>query len=589
MAKPKQITTIFVSVALIVLLGFAVYANTINGRFILDDYTLIQRNAYIQNPAYAPYLLSQDIAAGSGFKQGYYRPIFMLSLMMDFSLWRLDVRGYHFTTILLHILAALSVYWLITILFGNLFISFSTAVFFMIHPIQTEDVAYITGRSDSMALLFIVLCLIFYIKQHKSNKIVSYILMLLTYILTLLSKENGIILPALLLLYHYVFNKKMRLSRFLPILLITFGYVFLRTQVIKSSLVQIVYLGRVVERLPGFFVAISEYIKMLLFPFNLHTFYSKELFQFSHPQAIIGILITLALLIYAFRTKNTQKLVSFSILWFFLSLLPVSNIYPASQYMAMRYLYMPCIGFFLILCNFLSYGYRFKKTKALTVFFMAAIGFFYAFLTVRLNSNWKDSITYYKWNLKYVSDDPLLYNNLGHAYQSIDKEEEAIEAYKQAIAIDSNHAFSYTNLGNLYFTIGKKEEAIVLYQRAIEINPGLAEAYNNLGVAYLSFKKHKEAIALFMRAIEINPRYAEAYSNLGRAQYSIGRREDTISAYKKAIEINPHYAQAFHDLSAIYFNNKQYKLAIEYCDKAVTLGLSDSLLLESLEAYREQQ
>ncbi|GAF76422.1 unnamed protein product, partial [marine sediment metagenome] len=144
------------AIVLIIILGFVVYSNSLNGKFIWDDEYLIKNNVYIRSFSYLPKIFSEDIGTGAEKKYYFYRPLQMITYMIDYSLWKLNVRGYHLTNTLLHILAALTIYWLINILFGDRPLSLFASLFFVAHPIHTEAVAYISGRADPLALLFML-------------------------------------------------------------------------------------------------------------------------------------------------------------------------------------------------------------------------------------------------------------------------------------------------------------------------------------------------------------------------------------------------------------------------------------------------
>ena len=88
-------------------------------------------------------------------------------------------------------------------------------------------------------------------------------------------------------------------------------------------------------------------MRLMVLPFNLHMEYVARLFAFSDPKVIGGIILLISLLIYAIKARNKNALMSFSILWFFIAIFPVSNLYPINAYMAEHWLYIPSIGFFL--------------------------------------------------------------------------------------------------------------------------------------------------------------------------------------------------------------------------------------------------
>ena len=356
MTSRQRIT--FITIALIAILGFAVYSNSLSGRFIWDDEYLVKDNAYLKHFSQLPNLFTKNIAEGAGKKYNLYRPLQMISYMVDYSLWRLNPYGYHLTNVFLHILVGLSIYWLVNILFDDSLLAASSSILFVVHPVHTEVVSYISGRSDSLALLFILLCFICYIKYLDDKRVSLYVLMLLTCILALFSREISLILPALLLLYHYTFKKEFSAKGFLPILIIAFGYFLLRVTALKYLLGIAPVSATLRQRIPGFFVAIINYLRLLFVPSDLHMEYGTKLFSFSEPKALLGILTLLSLLIYAFTKRKSNRLVFFSVFWFFLALLPVSNLFPINAYMAEYWLYMPAIGFFVLLAGFIFYIFR---------------------------------------------------------------------------------------------------------------------------------------------------------------------------------------------------------------------------------------
>jgi len=205
---------IFLSVFLIIVLGSLVYTNAISGQFIWDDEHLVQNNTMIKSWKNVPAVFAEDIGAGGGKEYNFYRPVQMLTYMADYSLWKIDPKGYHLTNIILHILAALAVYYLIYLLLADDLIAFFAAAFFTAHPIQTEGVTYISGRADSLAALFSLGAFIFYIKNRSSNRLTGYVCILLSYTLALLSKESSLILPVLVLLYHLSFKEKIEWKNF---------------------------------------------------------------------------------------------------------------------------------------------------------------------------------------------------------------------------------------------------------------------------------------------------------------------------------------------------------------------------------------
>ena len=127
------------------------------------------------------------------------------------------------------------------------------------------------------------------------------------------------------------------------------------------------------------------------------------------------------------------------------------------------------------------------------------------------------------------------------------------------------------------------------WQKELRSSAHSPRVHNNMGMIYLEKGEAREAIAEFEKAIAINPQYAPAYNNLALAYIQLDDKDKAIGFFKKTIEINPDYREAYFNLSLAYFYNKQYGLAIEYCDKAAGLGYPvPAEFLESLKIYRKR-
>jgi tetratricopeptide (TPR) repeat protein len=386
----------------------------------------------------------------------------------------------------------------------------------------------------------------------------------LCYGLACLSKEYSLILPALLLLYHYVFKKEVKAHKFIPLLSVTLVYVILRAMS-KFSLSGTEVHTTFFHRLPGFFAAITNYVRLMLFPFGLHMEYGTPIFRLLDPMAISGFVILCGLLFYALRQLRGDALLSFSILWFIVGILPVSNLYPINAYMAEHWLYLPSLGFFWIISKALETLCKNSRNSGIII--TACLIAYYGGLTVKQNLYWKDPKTFYEATLRYTPNNERIYINLGNAYLKADNHGEALKAYKRAIELNPRSAGAYNDLGNLYLKLKNSEEAIAAYKKTLELDPKFASAYNNLGAIYYDMKRQDDAINVLQKAISLDPNIADAYNNLGNSYSALGEREKAIKAYRKAIEINPNFASAYNNLGTeLQEKNeaiKMYKKAIE--------------------------
>jgi len=344
---PLAKTALFISLLLIIVSGFFVYSNTLDGKFIWDDYGLVEDNLYIRSPKYIPDIFAENIGSGAQNVYGFYQPFQILTYILDYYFWKLNPFSYHLTNILFHILVTLSLYWFVFLISKDWFTSLISAIFFIIHPIHTEAVSYISGRAEILSCLFILSSCIFYIRFTQKKNILYGILVLFSFIVSLLSKENALVLPLLIGVYCYTFRKKVHKEILMPAVGIILVYIVIRSVFLDIHLPHRTIDTTSVERIPRFFSAIASYIGLLFLPFDLHMDYGSTIYSISEPSVVLGLMTTLILLFSAFKIKERNRIVSFSIFFFFVGLLPVSNIYPINAYMAEHWLYLPSVGFFL--------------------------------------------------------------------------------------------------------------------------------------------------------------------------------------------------------------------------------------------------
>lgn len=472
---------IIFAVLAITILGAAVYANSIGGKFIWDDEFLIEENAFIKapTPGNIRNIFTKDIGAGAGRAFAPYRPLQIASYAKDRFLWGQGVYGYHLTNIALHIMTGLAVFWLALILCKDTFVSGLAAALFVVHPVHTEAVAYISGRADPLSAFFMLLALIFYIKAIDSPKIISYILMGIFFAAAVFSRESALILPALILLYHYAFRKRLRPAGIIIMLAVALLFIISRSAVIGNIHFK-AHPATVFQRLPGALAAFADYIKLLFVPAGLHMGYGDRIFAFG-LRSLAGVVLLCSFIVYIFRIRRRGGILFFAAGWFAITLLPQSNLYPVGAYMAEHWLYLPSIGFFLAAAELLRQAIRKGGIFKIAAISLAVAALtLYSYLTIRQNSYWRDPVTFYETTIRYVSDDPKLYTNLANTYYNAGEKEKSVRLYKKALELNPRGAIIYFNLGNALSDLGRRSEAMAAYKRALELKPDFAQAREEL-------------------------------------------------------------------------------------------------------------
>jgi tetratricopeptide (TPR) repeat protein len=549
--------------------------------------------------------------------------------MLDYHFWRLKPFGYHLTNIVLHAIAAILVYQLIKLLFFDFKLAFVTSLLFTIHPLQSEAVAYISGRPDSLAAIFILLSIYLFIKFRKipePKKEFFYLGSLLAFCLALLSKELALVLPFALILCDSLPDKqKLRLTLrkkiliYLPYVLLGAAYAFLRLKVLTFGSTKPVFSREYMPlfaRILGFFKAFFVYLGLLAYPHNLHMNRAFELPQtYFQPLAFIGAFFLVLTVIFAIRSYRRYPLIYFGIFWFIIFLFPQANLLlPMLTPLAEHFLYLPSIGFFLLLGLGIQRlpQIKFKRTALsstglIWVLFVVYCVFLES-VTLKANQNWRDTATLWKNTLRFSPQSVIARNNLGAVYLSQHRlkaaEEELLIAkklsrrkygeiyfnlggvyfkehkfdlaekeFKQALEIAPNNLFIRTSLAKLYLiTDGYLKQAEEQFNYVLKIDPqnlsatyGLAKVYDKQGFT-------ARAITQYRRVIAIEPDHGLALLDLGFAYAKAGRFSEAEAALQQAVKFWPESSEVRYRLGKFYWEKGQTQKALAQWNKAIKLN-----------------
>jgi tetratricopeptide (TPR) repeat protein len=550
--------------------GFICYFNSLSNPFIWDDIGLIVRNPVIKHPANLAYLFSHGLFDPVLSDINVYRPLQAVSFLCDYLFFGLKANGFHLTNIVLHILNTLLLFSIFKKITTDFKIPFIASLLFIAHPIHTQAVTYISGRADLLMTFFILASLWFYNRSQVNLKSFSFYFSLILYIFSLLSKEAAIIFPLVLFTYHFFFLKEVSKKPLWLFFIVSLFYIFLRLSVLSFSQTNLfesqVSLG---VRLLTFTKAFWVYIGLLFLPLNLHMertlSVSKSIFELPTLVSLLGLLLIIVLI----KTQLKNKLLIFSSLWFFIFLLPVSGFIPLNAILAEHWLYLSSFGFFVISAFFLIRLY--ERKKELAILLLTSLVLFYAVLTIKRNTAWKNPETFYKKILIYNPHSFKAQNNLAVLYYERKKFDKAIEGFKKVLKIKPGDSSALHNLGMTYASLGKNDLAKEYYLKAIKANPKDASTFYNLANLYREEGEFEKALIFYKKSIEVNPRYYFAYNNLANMYGEQGYSQKAIEFYQKAIKFNPHYATAYNNLGNIYVKLNELDKAESVYKRALNL------------------
>lgn len=481
---------------------FIVYANTLGNGLFFDDEHFIYNNPQVIHFS-LPNLFTQSLTPPTGQPTNYYRPLLFLTFGAEYAVFKDTAFIYHLDNLLLHGAVGLLLYALILTLFKNKALAFLTALFFLISPVQTEAISYANSRGDSLSFLFILLSL--YLSLQKKPK--YYFFSLLSFLCALLSKEIAITTPLLFVLVHTFAKEKLSLEGFLnsvkksiPFFVILFVYIFLRLTILNFNNTlnfwgyETLYTQNIFVRLNTFLNVLPLYISLLLLPLNL--FMERDatisISKSITPITFEMMFFLIALFILFWKIKKTYPIFLFSLLWFCISFGPMSGIIPISGIFYEHFLYIPSVGFFLILSFCILWILSRSKPSISIIIFLSLIAylFFLSFRTIVRNSEWNNPISFYTQTLSFAKT-ARVYNNLAMTYANAGDFNKAIPLYEKSIILSNTYAETYYNLGNAYLELKNYTEAEKSYKKSLQINKWFTYPYTKLYYLYVETNDQK--------------------------------------------------------------------------------------------------
>jgi tetratricopeptide (TPR) repeat protein len=481
------------------------------------------------------------------------------SFAVDHKLWKLDPRPYHIENTILHSINAILVYAIVFLLLSNGLAAFLCALIFAIHPVQTQAVAWISGRATLLSMAFFLAAFLFHIRNRiKGASALNYSLLLVFFTFGLLSKEMAISLTLVLITYDLFFHARKAFKEYaayyLPFFLISLFYLIARFSVLGVITQQERWWGgNIFYNMLTMVKAVAEYIRLLILPMNLGIEYSVGV-----PKTVLdkGLLLGVSLLsvigILWFRLRR-KKAIAFCIAWFFITMIPVYNIVPLKVIVAERFLYLPLFAFAVLLGIFFSNlvaRYKGSVPKAAIIFAIVSIFSLYAFGTMLQNASWKDEVSLYKREVRRLPDNPLSHYSLGFAYgraarTAVSKDASdayyalAIKEFNETLRLGPEYYlayFAYTNLGDIYNQTGQRDRAVDNFKKAKAIKES-RDSNNN--IVRLNFAQHDygEALKNCKAVILQDPGSMNAYINLGNVYLVLDERLKAKRAYFKAARL----------------------------------------------------
>lgn len=484
---------------LILLIGILLitFYPCLNNDFVnWDDDKYIFENNDIQN------LTVQNMGKiFSSFYGGAYVPLTVFSFAVDYKIGGLNPLSYHRTNLILHIINAILIFFIVHLFCKRIFVSFLTALFFAIHPLHVEPVAWVSGRKDLVYALFFTGSLFVYFYSKISAIKYYYFISFLLFIAALLSKPVAITLPLVILAFEcFLYQRSIKKSIIciVPHLIISIIFFYIAVIAQKTA-------GAFPQERLNFLQQINLSLSNLLFyfykmfvPLKLSCIYPIQNYWFAPFVILLIIIIVLISLRY-------NRIIALTMVLFVIMMLPVLQLFPVGQILSDRYTYLSLTGFFYLAGAFVDSLY-FKGRKFFRIFVSTLLIIVIAFLSFLSNKQcrvWKDGMALWTNAINHYTDIPLPYNSRGIIHSKSRNYKAAIDDFSRALQLNPAYVKAYVNRGNIYSELGDGERALSDYNNALEIDSTYLDAYHNRAVFYFNAKKYRFALKDLLRIKEL--------------------------------------------------------------------------------------
>lgn len=605
---------------LIALAGFLMFSNSLSNEYVLDDFGLIKDNTQTKKGISAiPEIFKSSYRYGMNITDyQLYRPLTKAMFAFEWDVAPDNPALSHWLNVLFFSLLCYILFRVLNSYMNNsLLVPFIASLLFASHPLHSEVVANIKGRDEIISFLFCLLALWSLRVYVTKDSTRAFIIGVVCYFIALFAKESAITFLAITPLFYYFFTNAKKEKYFKSIAAMGFCtilFLLIRRKVLGDTITLIpmednslVAIKNILLQKANAIYLLGVYLKLMVLPFPLISDGSYNHFPpvgFTSWKFLIPLTIFLFAAVFAILNFKKKSVVSFSIIYFFVTASIVSNviILIGTNY-GERLMFVPSLGFCILIAVLISRVFSvstidktFLNVKSFfseyikPIAVVAVIIILFGIQTTARNAEWKDNLTLYTTDTKKTPDSAhMLFYLANHITSdeflkalpdSVSKNSsrlEAIEYLTRSIKIFPKYADGYQRRGYIYKTLGKTQEAENDYKVALECNPTHPIVYNNYGTLCFDERRYQEALNYFLQAVRYNPRYAHALNNTASVYgvYGLGETEmiakdpvnkdqhirsarenfeNAIIYFKKAIDSDPEFAEPYRLLAITYRN-----------------------------------
>ncbi|MDA0205538.1 MAG: tetratricopeptide repeat protein [Acidobacteria bacterium] len=540
---------------LVIAMGVAAYWPATAGGYVLDDYDLLEPGAPIRASSFRSLV-------------GPERPIVTMSYLANSRLGGLNPSGFHFTNILIHCLNALILWRLLIALLAagkiperiaanrELFV-YGIPLLFLLSPIQTESVAYISSRTELLAVLFFLLGLWGFIGYRERRPWAAAAIVLICLAFSVLSKQDKLVLPAVVLAMDYLIlsgcdwrglRKSWPLYGTLAAGVAAGAVLVIRPILfVQSAGFRLDWKTYLFTQFRMYF----RYLGQLLWPFHLNL--DPDIVP-SHSLieqgSWLALLLLAAIAAATLRWHRKAPIVAFGAVLFFIALAPTTSFFPLLDFAAERRLYLPSIGFFVAILAALSF-LRLSQRSVLRVG-LAAVLIVYGVATFQRSQVWADELALWQDTVEKSPGKSRPWGWLGRVHDGRGQQQLAEQAWIRAEQVVRPGSFEQAALlGNLGLAEARKQnyqKAVDYYQRAFEIRAYRPTLRAQLAVAFMRLGRTDEGWQEFEKAFRNTTGSYEVLILRAQELYLVGRYAEAAQDYRMALALLPDSVEAQRNL-----------------------------------------
>jgi tetratricopeptide (TPR) repeat protein len=575
--KKRLFLILLLSVSAVV---FIVHLPVLSSKALsFDDQGYFTENMLVQNPSFASAIRFLTEVFKPSTIPGYYQPVTMISIMMDYALGgRINnLWQFRLTSLALHLFNTCLIAILIYLLFEQPFIAAIAALVFGLHPMTVEPICWIGERKTLLAMFFTLFSLISYLGYIKRKDKLSYSASIVFFLLALLSKPTATPLPLLLLLLDYWPLRRLTWKAFsekIPFFIIAAisGVITYISQSRSASVALPTQYG--IERIPLFICHnIIFYLAKIFWPVNLTSHYAiPKQPWLAQPMIIAGLIGTCLLILILIVSLRWSRAPLVGWLFFFIALMPTMQVVQFSDVIASdKFVYLPSIGLLLILAAFLRWLWSSTYFKPLLISLVViSVASMEAFATRSYLRHWRDSVSLFEHMATLTPDAAPVRGMLGVAYIEQGRVDEAVKNFNLALEKDPNRIEVLLNLAKLYAQRNDTKQAFNYYQKVLDIQPANFKAIDAIGLALMDAGKFDDAIEFYRIGIKYNPNKSLLHANLGVALAKKGQIDEAITEFRTAEKLYPS-SEIHSKLGALLFSTGQIDEPIQHYRAAIRL------------------